>query len=143
MADDEDIQSAVQVEITAPERVPVQFEATEVIVPGGEGVFTVLPGHTPMLSTLGMGVLIAWDEHGESRFFAINGGFVEVLDNRVVILATTAEGEEELDEERARAAMQRAEDRIRKPDDNTDIKRAEAALSRALSRIQTKEREFY
>ena len=143
MADEEQAVSTLQVEISSPERMPLQFEATEVTVPGGEGVFTVLPGHTPVLSTLGMGVLITWDVNGESRFFAINGGFVEILDDRVVILATTAEGEEELDEERARAAMQRAEDRIRKPDDTTDLKRAEAALSRAMSRLQAKQREQY
>ncbi|MFO7974924.1 MAG: ATP synthase F1 subunit epsilon, partial [Candidatus Hydrogenedentota bacterium] len=105
MADEENVVSTIQVEITAPERMPVQLEAKEVTVPGGEGVFTVLPGHTPMLSTLGVGVLIAWEANGEARFFAINGGFVEVLNNRVVILATTVEGEEELDEERARAAV--------------------------------------
>jgi F-type H+-transporting ATPase subunit epsilon len=143
LTDEENVVSTIQVEISAPERMPVQFEATQVTVPGGEGVFTVLPGHTPMLSTLGMGVLIAWDESGEARFFAINSGFAEVLDNRVVILATTAEGEQELDEDRARAAMQRAQERIRKPSDDTDIRRAEAALRRALSRIEAKERKFY
>lgn len=143
MTDEENVVSTIQVEISTPERMPVQLEATQVTVPGGEGVFTVLPGHTPMLSTLGVGVLIAWDESGEARFFAINGGFAEVLDNRVVILAATAEGEQELDEERARAALQRAQERIRKPTEDTDIRRAEAALRRALSRIEAKERKFY
>ncbi len=143
MADEENAVSTLQVEISAPERAPVQLEVTEVTVPGSEGVFTVLPGHTPLLSTLGMGVLITWDGQGEARFFAINGGFVEVLDNRVVILATTAEDEEELDEERARAALLRAEERLRKREADTDISRAEAALSRAMSRLQAKGREFY
>ncbi len=143
MTDDENIVSNIQVEISAPEREPVQFEAAEVAVPGGEGVFTVLPGHTPLLATLGMGVLAAWDADGEAKFFAINGGFVEVLDNRVVVLAATAESEEELDEERAKAALVRAEERLRKPDEDTDIHRAEAALSRAMNRIAVKGREMF
>jgi len=143
VADDENVVSTIQVEISAPEREPVQFEAAEVTVPGGEGVFTVLPGHTPLLSTLGMGVLAAWDANGDAKFFAINGGFVEVLDNRVVVLASTAESEEELDEERAKAAFSRAEERLRKPGEDTDIYRAEAALNRAMSRIAAKTHETF
>ena len=143
MADDENIVSTIQLEIAAPERAPMQLEAAEVILPGSEGVFAVLPGHTPLLAALGTGVLTVWEVTGDATFFAVNGGFVEVLDNRVVVLAATAETEAELDLERAQAALQRAEERLRKPDAKTDVARAQAALNRAMGRIAAKNHEMF
>lgn len=144
MADDREEGAAkIHVEICALERPLVCIEATEVTVPGGEGVFTVLPGHTPVLSTLTAGVLVARQPDGTDLFYAVNGGFVEVLDDRVTVLAQTAERDDEIDEDRAGAARERAEQRLRKPAADIDLMRAEAALDRALARQMARSHTGY
>ncbi len=130
-------------EICAPERDPIEFEASEVVIPGGEGVFTVFPGHTPLFSTLTIDVLIVHGLDGKEQFFAVSDGFVEVLDNRIVILTQSVEKADEVDPKRAQASQERAEQRIRKPGDDTDIVRAEASLERALARIGAQSKQGY
>jgi F-type H+-transporting ATPase subunit epsilon len=130
-------------EICAPERDPIEFEASEVEIPGGEGIFTVLPGHTPLFSTLTIDVLIVHGLDGKEQFFSVNGGFVEVLDNRIVILTQSVEEAAEVDPKRAQASQERAEQRIRKPGDDTDVIRAEASLERALARIGAQAKQGY
>lgn len=139
MADD--ARQVLHLEICTPERTPVRLEASEAIVPGALGVFTVLPGHTPLLATLGVGVLIAHTTAGEDRFFAINGGFAEVAQDRIIVLATTAESDHEIDPSRAEAARERAEQRLKPPlDEDVDMARAEMALRRALARLDAHRR---
>ena len=133
----------VQVEICAPERSPIRLEAREVVVPGAHGVFTVLPGHTTLLSTLASGTLVVYDTEGKEQFFAVHGGFAEVNFNRIVVLTVTAETDDEIDVKRAEAALERAEQRLKQRDEKLDFARAEAALERALARLLTHQRKSY
>lgn len=123
-------------EVATPTRLAVAEVVDEVVVPGSNGYFGVLPGHAPFLSTLGVGALtyrIGRDE----RHLAVAGGFAEVRNDKVIVLADTAELPEEIDRERAERARERAERRLagRSPDD-VDYARAAAALARALARLQ-------
>ncbi len=131
----------LQLEITAPERDPIHLEVAEVVVPGSEGVFSVLPGHTPLLSTLKTGVVAGY-VNNEPEFFAVNGGFAEVMDNRVVILTETVEHVDEIDVTRAQAARDRA-GRWLKQKEGVDVARAEAALERSLARLQAHARDEF
>ncbi len=126
----------LHLELRAPGHPPVSYEAEEVIIPGAAGILTVLPGHTSLLTTLGKGVIAAYDAKNEPRFFAVHDGFAEVLDDCIIILADTMELAENIDEARAEPAFERATERLLKPSDNTDIGRAEAALARSLARLQ-------
>lgn len=137
-------QEHLQVEICAPEKASVTLEANEVIVPGLEGIFAVRPDHTPLLSTLTTGQLVVYPVEGGERYYAVNGGFAEVNENHVLILSQSFESEDEIDLERARAARQRAEERLHKRSEEAiDEARAEAALARAMTRLGAKGREGY
>ena len=134
---------ALNVELCAPESDAVHLEASEVVVPGADGVFTVLPEHTPLLSTLGIGVLEVRDTAGKQHTFAVNGGFAEVVRNEVLVLTETVEGEGDIDPARADEARARAEKRLNQRDADLDLTRAEAALDRALARLQAQRRIGY
>ena len=133
----------LELELCTPERAPVQLGVIEVIIPGAQGVFTVHPGHTPLLSNLDIGVVVAYEEDGSERFFAVNRGFAEIIHNKVIILTQTVEESAEIDKARAERARERAEKRLRVRDPDIDILRAEAALQRALCRLQTSGRIPY
>lgn len=125
----------IDLQVVTPDRLVVQERVDEVQVPGSEGYFGVLPGHTPLLATLGIGEL--WFRKGQEKtFLSISGGFAEVLPDRVTILARIAERAEEIDAERAAAARARAEQRLAEPKAEMDYERARAALERALIRLQ-------
>ena len=134
MADQD--KDALALEICALDRAPNKLDAAEVSVPGVLGLFVVLPGHAPLLSTIDVGELEAVLANGERRHFAVGGGFAQVLDNRVLILSQTVESSAEIEVERAEAARARAEQRLKKPDESIDVARAEAALARALNRLK-------
>src|SRR5687767_4398495 len=123
-------------EIVTPERALVTAEVDEVQLPGAEGYFGVLPGHTPMLATLQVGEL--WYRIGsEKHYMAIAFGFVEVLPERVTVLAQIAERPQEIDVPRAEAARKLAEERLASsPQTAIDLDRARIALSKALTRLQ-------
>jgi F-type H+-transporting ATPase subunit epsilon len=126
------------VELATPARLVVAETADEVVVPGIEGYFGVLPGHAAFLTTLGIGEVmyrVGRDEH----YLAVSGGFAEVRNDKVIILADSAERSEEIDRARAEQAKERAERRLsgRGSDDATDYARATAALARAVTRLQT------
>ena len=128
----------ISLEIVTPDRKILSVEANDVMIPGIDGYFGVLPGHAPMLATLGNGQVTY--RHGrEEHVLAVMGGFAEVRPDRVIILAEYAERPEEIDRERAERARQRAEQRLsgRSPhgDEDIDYARAVAALSRALARL--------
>ena len=117
-------------------RVLVSFGVILLLVPGKEGELGILPGHAPLLSQLKVGEL-SYRLGNLTHFLAINWGFVEVLPDRVIILAQTAERAEEIDVERARQAKQRAEGRLSKVSDSEiDMERARIALERSLIRLQ-------
>lgn len=135
--------ATLQIELCAPDHDPVQLETTEVVIPGAGGVFTVLPGHTNLLSTLTHGVVILGGEGEKKDFYAVHGGFAEVMNDRIVILADRMEHFEKIDPDRAREASDRASQRIQKPEDDTDIRRAKIALLRSLVRLQAHGKEEY
>ena len=131
------------VKLCAPERRMVELSAQEIILPGEDGVFTVLPAHTALLSTLQAGVLMVYDDQAEVTFYALSGGFAEVRDDRVTVLADTLEAGQHIDLDRAQAARERAEQRLAKPGEETDVFRAELALHRALARISAHQETGY
>jgi F-type H+-transporting ATPase subunit epsilon len=131
------------VELFAPGHDPVRLDATAVMVPGAAGVFTVLPCHTSLLSNIAPGVLIAQQADGESEFYAIHGGFAEVMDDRVTVLTDLLEHGETLDKARAEAAQEKARARIHKAHEREEFAAAEAALARATARLQAHAREEY
>src|SRR5688572_32827538 len=109
-------------QVVTPERLLVSEQVDEVQLPGAEGYFGVLPGHTPLLATLKVGEL--WYRVGQQkRYLAVAGGFVEVLPDRVTVLAQVGERAEDIEVARAEAARRRAEERIANAGD-VDLERA-------------------
>jgi F-type H+-transporting ATPase subunit epsilon len=126
----------IHLEIVTPDRQVVRDSVTEVSVPGKEGELGILPGHAPLLSLLKVGEL-SYVQKKLTHYLCINWGFVEVLPDRVIVLAQTAERAEEIDLDRARKAKERAEERLKKVSDfDIDMERARVALERSLVRIQ-------
>jgi F-type H+-transporting ATPase subunit epsilon len=125
-------------EIVTPERALVTEQVDEVQLPGSEGYFGVLPGHTPMLATLQVGEL--WYRIGQDKhYMAIAFGFVEVLPERVTVLAQIAERPGDIDVARAEAARKRAEERLARsatPQTDLDFERARIAMMKSLNRLQ-------
>jgi F-type H+-transporting ATPase subunit epsilon len=127
-------------EIATPMRLLVAETADEVVIPGSEGYFGVLPGHAPLLTTLGIGVL-TYRRGNEGRLLAISGGFAEVRNDKVIVLSDTAELPEEIDRDRAERARQRAEQRLSgRTQEDVDFARAAGALARALARLEVASR---
>lgn len=122
-------------EVVTPERALVSAQVDEVQLPGAEGYFGVLPGHTPLLATLRVGEM--WYRIGqETHYLAVAFGFAEVLPDRVTVLAQIAERPEDIDVPRAEASKKRAEERIGKPLTDMDFERARIALMKSLIRLQ-------
>ena len=122
-------------EIVTPERGIISQRVDEVQVPGAEGAFGVLPGHTPLLATLQVGEL--WYRRGEeTSYVAVSFGFAEVQPDRVSILAQMAEEAEDIDVTRAEAAELRARGRLDAPVVDMDVERARLALLKSLTRIR-------
>jgi F-type H+-transporting ATPase subunit epsilon len=125
----------IDLQIVTPDRLIVEDQVDEVEIPGAEGYFGVLPGHTPMLASLAVGEL--WYRKGQEKtFLSIAFGFAEVLPDRVTILARLAERAEDIDAERAEAARRRAEERLAQPKSDLDYERARVALTKSLARLQ-------
>ena len=129
--------ASLQLEVVTPDAMVVGCETDYVGVPGVEGEFGVLPGHIPFLSALAIGSL-HYTVGSETKHVFISGGFAEVSNNKVSILAEAAEEKETIDVQRAQAAKTRAEERIssyKQDRDDIDVLRAEAALQRAIARL--------
>src|SRR3954462_10061546 len=127
----------ITLEIVTPDRAIVNDQVDEVELPGSEGYFGVLPGHAPLLATLQVGEL--WYRTGQDKqFLSIAFGFVEVLPDRVTVLAQIAERAEDIDVQRAEAARQRAEQRVAQVHSQVDMdfERARVALMKSLMRLQ-------
>ena len=117
----------------------VSQQVDEVELPGADGYFGVLPGHTPLLASLQVGEM--WYRTGQERhYLAIAFGFAEVLPDRVTVLAQIAERAQDIDLARAEAAKQRAEERVAHPQAAQDFERARIALMKALTRLQVASR---
>ena len=122
-----------------PDRALVTAQVDELQLPGSEGYFGVLPGHTPLLATLHVGEM--WYRIGQQKhYLAIAFGFVEVLPDRVTVLAQIAERAEDIDVARAEAAKRRAEERVSTPVIDMDFERARIALMKSLIRLQVASR---
>jgi len=134
----------LKLEIVTPDRALLGEEVDEVVVPGSEGYFGVLPGHTPLLSMLKVGEL--WFRQGqEKHYLAVAFGFVEVLPDRVTVLADIGERAQDIDVQRAERAKQRAEQRLAQAQPHLtavdlDIERARIALLKSLIRLQVASR---
>lgn len=120
--------------VVSPEKALLDAEADEVQVPGLNGYFGILPGHAALFSELAIGHL-SYTRQGRTESLALAGGFVEVLDDQVRVLATVAESGQDIDVPRAREALARARGRLEGGDDATDYDRALAAERRAESRL--------
>ena len=132
------IPSSIQLEIVAPDRLLVREQVDEIEIPGVEGYFGVLPGHTPMLAALAVGEM--WYRKGQERtYLSLAFGFAEVLPDRVTILAQIAERAEDIDLTRAAESKKRAEARLQQARD-VDYDRARAALQKAVVRLQVASR---
>ena len=124
----------LQLAVVTAEGESFSGEVDMVVAPGGLGEFTVLPSHARMISTLAAGVL-RFDQGADSVSLAMSGGFLEVSDNRVTVLADAAERDDAIDIERAEAALARAQERVTGLSSDIDLERATAALRRARVRI--------
>ena len=117
----------------------LSYEVDEVAMPGQEGDFGVLPGHTPFFAGLRTGTM--WYRQGNERhYLAVSVGFAEVLPDRVTVLAQVAERAEDLDQERAEAGMRRAEEMLQAIPMELDFERARLALLRTLQQLQAESR---
>ncbi len=131
------IPSHLALEIVTPDRAVTHEKVDEVQIPGADGYFGVLPGHTPLLASLQVGQL--WYRKGtEITYLSVAFGFAEVLPDRVTILARIAEKAEEIDVDRATAQLKRAEAELSRSATATtaDLERARISLLKALTRIQ-------
>lgn len=121
-------------EIVTPYGQVLSEEVDEVSAAGTEGDFGVLTGHVPFITTLKIGIL-SYKKGNETVYVFVNSGYAEVTGEKVIILADSAEKAEDIDVERAKASMKRAEERLKKAEE-IDFARATASLERATIRIQ-------
>jgi F-type H+-transporting ATPase subunit epsilon len=127
----------IRLEIVTPEKAVVNEDVQIVMAPGALGEFGVLIHHTPFMTTLKTGTLRFTDAEGQERYVFVSGGFAEALPDRVTVLAESAEKRRNIDLDRAKSALDRAQQRLAREDDDTvDIDRAQAAIERALYRIK-------
>ena len=131
------------IEICSPAFKPVSHDAESVVIPGAAGIFTVLPGHTSVLTTLTSGVVIVEDNDGNKTFYAVHGGFAEVLNNAVRILADEIEPADTIDRHAAEAELHRAAEGMRKPGIYKDAATAEHALIKARAQLQAANHQDY
>ena len=123
-----------QLEIVTPSRLLVKEAAEEAQIPGLNGYLGILPGHAPLITELAVGV-ITYKANDATHTLAVAWGFMEVLPDKVTILAEAAERPQEIDVERAQKAKDRAEQRLKSNDPQVDYRRSEDALQRAETRL--------
>ena len=130
--------TSIQLQIVSADRSLVKEQVDEVEIPGSDGYFGVLPGHTPLLALLGVGEL--WYRQGagegDKHYLSIAFGFAEIQPDKVTILAQVSEKADEVDIARAESAKRRAEERIASPTLEMDAERARIALMKSLIRLQ-------
>lgn len=126
--------SALHLEIVTPDKQLLSADVDYVSAPGFEGEFGVLPGHIPYVSALKTGALAFVQGSMRENVF-VSGGFAEVQDNTVTVLAESAERAQDIDSARAQASLERARKRLDQRTESLDVARAEAALKRALVRL--------
>ena len=127
--------ATLRLEVVTPERMLIKEQVVAVTIPGLDGELGILPEHAPLMSILGCGALVYTLETGQRKCLSICGGYLEVLQDRVRVLATLAEFADEIDVKRAQDALKRAEDRMLHPTADVDTARALNAMKRAEARI--------
>jgi len=130
----------MRLDIITAEKLVYSDEVSSVVAPGSAGQLGILPNHAPLLTSLKPGELKVLKE-GEESNIAVSGGFLEVLQNVVTILADTAERAEDIDFERAEAALKRAQDKVDSSDSDMDLERAIQALKRSQARVYVSKRK--
>ncbi|MFA6055262.1 MAG: F0F1 ATP synthase subunit epsilon [Thermodesulfovibrionales bacterium] len=131
-------ESKLKLEIVTPYGLILSEDVDEVTCTGSEGDFGVLPGHVPFFTTLKVGMIV-YKKGNATKYVFVNWGYAEVSSERVMILADSAEKAEDIDVERAKAAMKRAEERLRKIEE-FDFARSTSSLERAVMRAQIAEK---
>ena len=124
-----------ELEVVTPERELVKEQVEEAQIPGRNGYLGVLPGHAPLLTELGTGFMY-YVIGGKRRYLSVHGGFAEVLPDRVRLLANACERAEEIDVERARRALERAQQEMMNPSLGVDPAAALSAVARAQARLE-------
>ena len=124
---------AIRLDIVTPAGILLSEEVSYIQAPGGMGLFGILKDHAPLMTSLDIGG-VKYTKDGKDCYLAVSGGFLEVKDNVVIILADAAERAEDIDTARAKAAEERARDRLEHKTDDLDVRRAQLALARALNR---------
>lgn len=127
----------IKLEIVTPDRIVVDEDVQIVMAPGTDGEFGVLSGHTPFMTSLKTGTVRFTDASGKEKLVFVSGGFTEALPDKVTILAESAERHEEIDVERAKSALERAQKRLAdEKNEDIDFVRAQSALQRAMNRLK-------
>ena len=128
----------IRLEVVTPEKSVVDEEVQIVVAPGTLGEFGVLIGHTPFMTTLKLGTIRYNDTEGVERCVFVSGGFAEALPDKVTVLAESAERRRDIDIQRAKSALERAQRRLEEETakEDMDFTRATAALERALHRLK-------
>lgn len=132
--------STMRLDFVSQDRLLFSGEVSEVLAPGSEGQLGILPRHAPLLTVLAPGEIVVKIPGQEDLYFAISGGWMEVLPDRVTILARSAERSDEIDLARAEAARRRAEERLRERPAGVDLERALYALKRSRIRLKVAQR---
>ncbi len=127
--------TTMRLEIITAERQVYSDEVEVLVAPGLDGELGILPHHAPLMTGLQPGEIMIRKD-GEETFLAVTGGFLEVMGNQVTILADACERSDEIDEERARVAMQHAEERLANRTSDLDLEQATVAIRRAESRLR-------
>jgi F-type H+-transporting ATPase subunit epsilon len=131
----------IQFEVVTPDNIVVDETVDLVVAPGTEGEFGVLPDHIPFLTSLKVGEMY-YRKGNQTDYIAITGGYAEVLPDKVTILAEAAEKARNIDVDRARRAMERAQERLRQAKkESLEYAQAEAALARAMMRLKVAEKQ--
>jgi len=132
---------AFKLEVITPDRVVLsERDVASVVAPGTVGYLGVLANHAPLMTSLSVGHIDIRRVDGSLDEMAVSGGFMEVFENTVTVLAETAELQSEIDLERAEQALHRAQERISSHTPDVDFDRAQAALKRALNRLHVAQR---
>ena len=130
----------MRLDIVTAEKLVYSDEVSSVVAPGAEGQLGILPNHAPLLTSLMPGELKVLKD-GEETNIAVSGGFLEVLKNVVTVLADTAERAEDIDVERAEAALKRAQEKVNSSESDLDLERAIRALKRSQARVFVSKRK--
>lgn len=128
-------EKSMRFEVVTPERVECLADIDSLVVPAALGYLGILPNHAPLVTALDVGI-IKFKQEGKVKKMAISGGFLELIDNKIVVLADTAEMGEKINIQRAEEAKERAKRLITEHSADLDLRRAELALKRAISRIK-------